>query len=74
MADTDPAAAELAMAEPRGAVLTAGELAFDIPRTGLSDEARVMLRVRGEVFDCTLASVVFEEGRYVLMLDGETRD
>ena len=60
------------MAE-QGTVLTAGELVFDVPRMGISEEAPVMLRVLGEVFDCTTASASFEEGRYVLMLDGESR-
>lgn len=48
-------------------------LVTDIEIAMLAQGADVMLRVNGEVFACTQASLVFEGGRYVLMLDGEAR-
>lgn len=40
----------------------------------LDADKPVMLRVRGEVFPCEPPSIVWHEGRYVLMLDGVTSD
>lgn len=46
----------------------------DLVYLAVGEDKVVMLQVRGEVFACTEVSVVFHEGRYVLMLDGETCD